>query len=46
MKKVEPTPFEQFVQKIAAVPKEAADEIEVRRIKRAKPRRLRIKAKK
>lgn len=41
-----PTTFEAFVQKIAEVPKEAADEVEARRGKRARPRRIRVKAKK
>lgn len=40
------TPFEAFVQKILAVPKGAIQEAEAKRVKRAKPRRFRIKAKK
>jgi hypothetical protein len=40
------TPFEAFVQKILAVPKDAIQEAEAQRIRRAKPRRFRIKAKK
>lgn len=31
--------FEQFVQKIAAVPKEAVEQLEAERIKRPKPKR-------
>lgn len=45
-KKAPPAAFEAFVQKILAVPKDAVQEAEAKRMKRAKPRRFRVKAKK
>lgn len=35
----QPTPFEAFVQKIAAVPKDEVERLEVERPKRVKPKR-------